>query len=406
MVISATDVAEGRVLPRSLPGATVLQVAPALTDDETGRATLEVARALIHSGSRAIVAARHGPLVDPLRGFGGEWLSLAEGGYGSGRNRANAARLKRFFADERVDIVHVRDAYEVREVLDSLGPDRVGLIAELPDLSTNRMRLAALRLGALARCDRLIARSLHAARPLLDRYRIEPQRVAVMPHGVDIATFDPASILSARVAALRKTWGIPSGVRLILVPGAVRPAHGQSVLVDVAHLMRAAGAPPVTFVLVGDDRRHRLYAHRMLKLAAETGVSGLFRLVGECSDMPAAYAAAAVVMAPYRTATGDLRPIAEAQVMARPAVVTDTGALPEAVLAPPRMPDDLRTGWVVPSGDAQAMARALTAALSLDVAAYRALAARSHEFGLFMFSPDRTAAATLDIYRTVLEEDG
>jgi len=111
-------------------------------------------------------------------------------------------------------------------------------------------------------------------------------------------------------------------------------------------------------------------------------------------------------MAPYRTATGDLRPIAEAQVMARPAVVTDTGALPEAVLAPPRMPDDLRTGWVVPSGDAQAMARALTAALSLDVAAYRALAARSHEFGLFMFSPDRTAAATLDIYRTVLEEDG
>ena len=36
MVITAADVAEGRVLPRSLPGATVLQVAPALADD--GRA--------------------------------------------------------------------------------------------------------------------------------------------------------------------------------------------------------------------------------------------------------------------------------------------------------------------------------------------------------------------------------
>lgn len=405
MVITATDVAEGRVLPRSLPGATVLQVAPALTDDTMGRATLDVAHALIKSGARAIVAARHGELVEELRNFGGEWLSLEDAGYKPGRHRANASRLKRFFHEERVDIVHVRSTHSLRDVLESLGPDRVGLIAELPDLSPFRMRLAAIRLGALARCDRLIARSLYGARPLLDRFRIEPKRVAVIPPPVDTQTFNPATVPAGRVAALRKTWGIPSGVRLVLVPGAVRPAFGQTVLVDVARLLRGMNAPPVTFVLVGNDRHHGLYARRLLKLANESGVGALFRLVGECPDMPAAYAAAAVVLAPYRAPTLDARPIAQAQIMARPAIVTQTGTLPEAVLAPPRMADELRTGWVVPPGDAQAMARALATALRLEIADYRALAARSHEFGRFMFGPDRAAAATLDIYRSVLEPE-
>lgn len=405
MVITAADVAEGRVLPRSLPGATVLQVAPSLADDGTGRAAVEVARALIRSGARAIVAAQHGSLVDELRSFGGEWLALAEGRRGSRRNRANAERLKRLFESERIDVVHVRTPYIVGDVLDSLGPDRVGLVADLPDLPPYLMRLASLRLGAMARCDRLVARSFYSARPLLERYRIPGERISVMPHTVDVAAFDPAALPAARVAALRKEWGVPTGVRLVLVPGTVRPAHGQSVLVDVARLMRAMNAPPVTFVLAGNDRYYG-YSHRLLKLANETGVGALFRVVGDCPDMPAAYAAAAVVIAPYRSPALDVRPIAEAQVMARPVVVTDTGALPEALAAPPRMPDDLRTGWVVPPGDAHAMARALTAVLSLDVASYRALAARSQEFGRFMFSPGRQAAAMLDVYRAVLTEDG
>jgi glycosyltransferase involved in cell wall biosynthesis len=91
--------------------------------------------------------------------------------------------------------------------------------------------------------------------------------------------------------------------------------------------------------------------------------------------------------------------------MARPVVTTNIGALPEHLIAPPRMPEDLRTGWIVNPGDPIDLARAISSALALDAAAYRALAVRARQFAEYMFSPRRVAAATLDVYSSLLEAE-
>ena len=63
----------------------------------------------------------------------------------------------------------------------------------------------------------------------------------------------------------------------------------------------------VTFVLVGDDRRHRRFVRKFWKEAQAAGVDALFRMVGHHADMPAAYAASDIVVVPY-TSRADLRP--------------------------------------------------------------------------------------------------
>lgn len=103
----------------------------------------------------------------------------------------------------------------------------------------------------------------------------------------------------------------------------------------------------VTFVLVGDDRRYRLYAREVLAKAQAEGVDRLFRLVGHCADMPAAYAASDVFVVPCVSPPLAGRVVAEAQAMARPVIASAVAALPENLLAPPRIADDLRTGWVL-----------------------------------------------------------
>src|SRR5437867_933624 len=81
------------------------------------------------------------------------------------------------------------------------------------------------------------------------------------------------------------------------------------------------------------------------------------------------------------------RVVAQAQAMGRPVVTSDIGILPEHVVAPPEMPEEVRTGWVVKPGDAKEFARALNDALSLDDAAYRTMAARARHFAEYMFAP-------------------
>ena len=62
--------------PRSLAGAAILQLVPALRDDPAGHAAVDIALTLLQSGARAIVAGDGGPLVGELRAFGGEWLPM------------------------------------------------------------------------------------------------------------------------------------------------------------------------------------------------------------------------------------------------------------------------------------------------------------------------------------------
>jgi glycosyltransferase involved in cell wall biosynthesis len=128
-------------------------------------------------------------------------------------------------------------------------------------------------------------------------------------------------------------------------------------------------------------------------------------MVGHCADMPAALAVADVVVVPALQPPLAGRAAAEAQAMGRPVVATTVGVLPENVLCPPRMRDDLRTGWLVRPGNVSELARAVASVLALDVTAYAALSARARQFAEFAFSPHSVAEAIRGVYTSLLARD-
>ena len=96
--------------PRSLAGATILQLVPALRDDPAGHAAVDIALTLLQSGARAIIAGDGGPLVGELRAFGGEWLPMATDTVNPLRIRSIARQVAQLIAGERIDIVHAHSA--------------------------------------------------------------------------------------------------------------------------------------------------------------------------------------------------------------------------------------------------------------------------------------------------------
>jgi glycosyltransferase involved in cell wall biosynthesis len=91
--------------------------------------------------------------------------------------------------------------------------------------------------------------------------------------------------------------------------------------------------------------------------------------------------------------------------MGRPVVTSEIGILPEHVVTPPEMPEDVRTGWLVKPGDAADYAKALGLAFALDDTAYRAMTARARQFAEYMFSPQSVAVATRAVYTSLLARD-
>jgi glycosyltransferase involved in cell wall biosynthesis len=301
-----------------------------------------------------------------------------------------------------VDIVHAQSGSAALSAIAASSRLPVWLVTSFPDALAPRSFFGNRAEAALARGDRVIAPSAYVAQEMITRYRIPNDKVVVIPRRIDTAAFSPAVVHPDRVAALRRSWGILPGHRIVLVPGRVIPANGQMGIADAARLIVGNGRRDISFVLAGDDRAEPGYTRAVLRRAHVHALDTLFRVVGQTPDMVTALAAADVVVLPSLQPPLSGRMAAEAQALGRPVVVNAVGVLPENILTPPRMPEHLRTGWIVRPGDAGDLARGIMAALSLSPQAAGALGARARQFAEFMFSPQSVAVAIRGVYTALL----
>jgi glycosyltransferase involved in cell wall biosynthesis len=149
----------------------------------------------------------------------------------------------------------------------------------------------------------------------------------------------------------------------------------------------------------GRRRHFRALARR----AKALGVEAMFRLGSAPTDLPTMLSAADLVAVPSIVPLRSGALLAQAQAMGRPVLAAAGGIAPEMLLAPPRMPDELRTGWLTRPGDPVDLARALTAALTLPQLVRGSIGARARQFAEMTFSPASVAAAMLAVYTSLLE---
>jgi len=391
--------------PRTLAGATVLQIVPQLHEEPEARLALDNARTLRQAGARAIIAGAGGPLLDAAKSVGAEWLPLANAMVNPVKLRRNVRTLEQFATVERVDIVHAfgtAAAWSARAVAARLP---LWTVTSLPDTPLRRSPVHQFFEGALAAGHRVIAPSAYAARPWIERYGIRGHQIAIIPHPIDIAAFAPSTVSPERIARVRAAWSVQPADRVILVPGQLAPANGQIGVVDAAWTLVNAGVRNVVFVFAGPKTKTPGYMRELANRARARGVESLFRTANAPRDLPAAIAAAHSVLVPAREPPVLGRIVAQAQAMARPVIASDIGVLPENLLAPPRMEEALRTGWLVKPDNEQSLGHALHQALMLGRMDYQALAARARQFAEFMFAPESVAAATRAVYSSLLARD-
>ena len=137
-------------------------------------------------------------------------------------------------------------------------------------------------------------------------------------------------------------------------------------------------------------RRNREIDHVILREGMQTL---MYRAL--CADMPAALLAASVAIAPAPDSHAPGETLLLAQAMGTPAIATNSGAAPEIILAPPAVADPLRTGFLVPPGDAPSLAVAIAHVLTLGATARSWLASRAISHVAARYSMDRMCARTL-----------
>jgi glycosyltransferase involved in cell wall biosynthesis len=377
---------------------TALVVVPTLHAGAADAGGLDLVRVLRGAGHRAIVASSGGRLEPEVAALGAEFVRLDVENYNPLVMLRCAFALARIARERRCDVVHAHGRAA------AWSAHLAARMARLPLLTTwykgfrEQNLFKRLYNSVMVRGDRVIAVSDGLAELIVERYHVAPEKIAVVPASIDTERFDQAAVSAARREAVRRAWGVTGDTKVILVVGRMLRRKGHHVAVRAIHRLKERGLKDFVCVFAGEDQGRTHYTGELWDLISATGTADVIRLAGAIDDMPAAYAAATVVVSAAVQMEGLQRAILEAQAMARPVVVSDLAAGPDVVLAPPAVTDDRMTGLRVSSDDVEALAAALIRLFSLSDAARAAIGARGREWVLDHFDADTIARRTLTLY--------
>lgn len=296
------------------------------------------------------------------------------------------AMVKRLRQAGRADIIDAHFAYPDGYAATLLGRWlKVPVAITLRGTEARHARTPAL-VGplkkALQRATRLIAVSSELKRVALE-LGADPARTLVVGNGVDISKFQPHPKDQARA----KLGIAPHARVLISVGGLVERKGFHRVIPLLPELLKTY--PDLVYLIVGGASAEGDNRAELEKMVAELGLGPHVRFLGpKPHDALAEVLSAADVFVLATRAEGWANVFLEAMACGVPVVTTDVGGNREVVCRS-------ELGEVVPFGDAQALSKALQAALRAQWNA-----ARIRQYAQENAWPHRVQVL-LDVFRTM-----
>ena len=380
-----------------LKGKTILQVAPELSAGGVERTVLEVTEAIVEAGGRALLASKGGRLEAEFARLGGQLFRMDAKSRNPIILKVNEGKLRQIIREEKVDLVHARSRAPAWSAWAAAKGEGVPFVTTYHGAYSGTSGLKRAYNSVMARGDLVIANSEWIAAHIAEVHGIDPARIVTIPRGVDLDAFDPAAVAPARVDALRKAWGLEGDTRLVLLlPGRLTSWKGQGLALEALGLLSPEERAGLVLILAGDAQGRDSYVSGLEHQITRLDLNGQARIVPHVTDMPAAYLAAGLVLAPSTRPEAFGRVAAEASAMARPVVVADHGGARETVI-------EYETGTRTEPGSAPALAGAIRAMLSVGPASRASMGRQGRDHIIRHFSKRGLQAATLSVYKRLFE---
>jgi len=373
----------------------ILQVLPALEQGGVERGTIEIARALSKAGVPNAVASAGGRLVHALDDLGVENLLLPLDRKNPFALRRCAKKLAEYCTSEGVTLMHVRSrapAWAVKWASAMCGVPWLATFHGVYGTSPKFLKIPYNRV--MLKGERTIAVSNYVRQHILDTYKdADPEKVVLIHRGADTDVFRPDAV-PREIAEAKKTqqYGFEKDFPVITIPGRLTRWKGQEVFIEALGMMRNHR---YGVLVLGSDQGRTEYSDGLRtmagKLPDETRV--VFR--SHTSEIPVVYALSDIVVnASSAQPEAFGRTIPEAQASGCLVLATAHGGACETV-------KDGETGFLVPPGDAKAMAAKLDEMLEMSEEAKAKVRAAAVESVRNDFSTAKMCEKTLALYREI-----
>jgi glycosyltransferase involved in cell wall biosynthesis len=301
--------------------------------------------------------------------------------------------LARYVRQERIDVLHATE--KPRDALVGVLLGRISGAKSIVHMHVGYDDWISPRAKwALGGADAIVGISRFVTASLV-RAGYAAERIFTVHNSLDLS--DPEWAAPPRTAGAREELGIPSDAPVICIASRLFRWKGHDDLIAALDIIRRE-SPNVRLLIVGEDdpRANPGGGSYRAELGQRIAALGLERSVvftGFRTDVARLIATSDVFCQPSAEEPFGMVYL-EAMAMKRPVVAYASGGAPEVV-------SDGETGLLVPRGDTAALAQVLLR-LIRDPELRRRLGEAGRERVERMFRPEASAAAMLDVYRTVV----
>ncbi len=238
---------------------TVLQVLPALESGGVERGTLEVAKALVDKGHRSLVMSAGGRLVEQLIGEGSEHFTW-EIGKKSFKPFFLIRKLRRFFKEQQIDIVHVRSrlpAWIVYLAWKGMNEDvRPKFVTTVHGFNS-----VSWYSEIMTRSEKVIAVSNSVKQYVLDNYpRLDDSKITVIHRGVDPSHYPFAyKPDEAWLDQWFRQFPMLVGKMIITLPGRITRLKGHEDFIQIISALVSRNFPVIGLIAGGVEEKKQEY---------------------------------------------------------------------------------------------------------------------------------------------------
>jgi glycosyltransferase involved in cell wall biosynthesis len=303
----------------------------------------------------------------------------------------NLLRICRLIRSHDIDIVHVDGITNFVPAL-AAGLTRTPVVWHYNDhLPDPLRRLLLYQVKALASTVIVQGERLRETRTRSDP-KLSGKTVVLYP-GIDLREFDPDRYDRQTRARLRAELGVPGDVPLVAMIGNMNRFKGHAYFIRAAQRIKEQ-VRAARFLVVGRKLdTDPSYWQQMQQLTVDCGLKDDLIFAGFREDIAGLLTALDVfVLSSVLESCPNV--VLEAMAMRVPVVATDVGAVSELLL-------DGRTGFVVPPQNAEAIARAVLAYLTMPQEQVRNMTDAARKRVENMFGVDIMAGQQYQVYERV-----
>lgn len=311
----------------------ILQIIPSMEIGGAERTVLEITAFLKNTNYTSLVLTSGGKLIKDL-----EKLNIEVVRYPIDKKNPlliikNIIKLKKIFIEKNIDLIHVRSRAPAWSAIFAARSLKIPIVTTWHGHVSNSSWFKKKYNSIMHKGNALIANSNYTAENINKIYKIDKDKIDIIPRGVNTENFKASNFSDEEKINIKKEWKVFDQNKIILLlPARLTRWKGHEVVIKAIGLLKKEEFfKNIICLFAGNQKGSERYIQNLKEIIASLSLDDKIKLIGQVENMPLAYQVSNIILSPSIQPEPFGRIPIEAQASGKIIISSNAGAVKETI---------------------------------------------------------------------------